>query len=100
MTIPSEIQSGDIERAIRSLRDWPDWGFRASTKFCLVDKEGKHYPPKLVLSMASRYATGEELSPHFFSGGQESNEFLKQRGFLVVRCPYVEGKDRRRPHSG
>lgn len=79
-----------------------DWGFRASTKYCLVDESGRHYPPKLVISTASQYATGEELSPHLFNGGQESNNFLEEREFTVVECPSVVGRpfpERRKPHS-
>ena len=41
------------------------------------------YPPKLVISIANRYANGSELDSTKFSGGKESNEFLKARGFEI-----------------
>jgi len=42
-----------------------------------------------VISIAARYATGEELWHHNFYGGEgygRSNEFLRSRGFEVVEC--------------
>ena len=58
---------------------------RRSRKYCLV-ANGNHFPPKQAISIAHAVATGEFLSPHRFSGGVESNDFLRRRGFDVVKC--------------
>lgn len=54
-----------------------------SIKFDLL-YEGKRYPPKYVLSLAHVFLTGEMLSHKDFSGGGETNKFLRVRGFTVV----------------
>lgn len=53
------------------------------TKFALVFR-GKEYPPKLVLSLAVKAATGEALSVKVFSGGEETNSRLRKLGFTVT----------------
>lgn len=47
--------------------------------------EGKRYPPKLVLSLAVKHATGEPLDRAVFSGGEASSAFrlLRRLGFEV-----------------
>ena len=47
---------------------------------------GKHFPPKYAIGLAHRLATGESLSLDRYSGGAESNRFLRSRGFSVVEC--------------
>ena len=51
-----------------------------------VIHEGKPYPPKLVISIANRFATGEELDSSIFSGGIDTPAFqlLKKEGFEIV----------------
>jgi len=48
--------------------------------------EGKLYPPKLVISIASRFATGTELKPNEFDGGFGTPAFalLQQEGFEII----------------
>ena len=48
--------------------------------------DGKHFPPKYTIALAHQVATGESLSSDQFSGGVESNHFLRSRGFNVVDC--------------
>jgi len=48
--------------------------------------EGRHLPPKYTIALAHQVATGELLGSDRFSGGPESNEFLRRRGFAVVEC--------------
>ncbi len=55
---------------------------RHSKKYKLYYK-GKPYPPKYVLSIANKYANGQELSPNAFSGGTETNSFLMNLGFEI-----------------
>jgi len=57
---------------------------RSSRKF-LLEFEGKEYPPKYVISLANKYANGHELDAEEFSGGNESNELLKNRGFNIKK---------------
>lgn len=69
---------------------------RSSTKFSLVF-DGRRYPPKYVVSLAHRIATGHELDSESFGGGEESNSFLRMLGFKITesieerrtpaRCP-------------
>jgi len=47
---------------------------------------GKTYPPKFAISLANKYANGTELAPDGFHGGDETNNFLKSRGFEII--PY------------
>lgn len=56
---------------------------RESTKFQLV-VDGRRYPPKYVISLAVAAATGRELRPQEFSGGEETNGALQRLGFTIV----------------
>jgi hypothetical protein len=47
---------------------------------------GKTYPPKFAISLANKYANGTELAHDDFHGGDETNNFLKSRGFELI--PY------------
>jgi 5-methylcytosine-specific restriction protein B len=62
-----------------------------STGFDLVYK-GKPYPPKYVLSLAVKHATGEPLDRERFSGGQDSPAFrlVRRLGFDI----HVKGQGR------
>lgn len=83
--IPSSIAPAHIEEAIRRiLRDGVPPG-RRSRGYCLAT-EGKHLPPKYTIALAHQVATGQFLDSDRFSGGPESNEFLRRRGFAVVEC--------------
>ena len=58
---------------------------RASNSWDLI-YDGQIYPPKLVIGIANRYATGKELGPHDFLGGdnQPSFKMLRDFGFELV----------------
>ncbi|MBL0335176.1 MAG: hypothetical protein IPP73_07600 [Chitinophagaceae bacterium] len=45
--------------------------------------EGKSYPPKYVLSIATKIRSGKELESKVFSGGNETNNFLMSLGFII-----------------
>lgn len=86
--IPSTIARDHILKAIHEINELGVPDRRKSTNYCLI-YEQMHYPPKYVISIAARYATGEELGPHEFYGGEGSgraNMFLRSRGFEVVEC--------------
>ena len=48
--------------------------------------KGEHLPPKYTIALAHQVATGELLPSDRFSGGSESNEFLRRQGFAVIEC--------------
>ena len=83
--IPKHITAAHIEEAIRLIiRDGMPPG-RKSRGYCLTTK-GEHLPPKYAIALAHQIATGELLPSDRFSGGPESNEFLRRRGFVVTEC--------------
>jgi hypothetical protein len=67
---------------------------RYGTKF-KVQYKARSYPPKLLISVAHEEATGVALDPILFTGGNESNGFLRRLGFVIERCdsrPVVTGE--------
>jgi hypothetical protein len=60
-------------------------GFGFSTGYDLV-RDGKRYPPKAILGLAARLATGTSLVPRDFSGGEECKCFriLQKLEFTIV----------------
>ncbi len=50
-----------------------------STTYDLIES-GRRFPPKLVVSLAARHASGEELDRRDFTGGEESTAFKLLRG--------------------
>ena len=83
--IPGRISRTHIEEAIRRIiRDGVP-PRRRGRDYCLETK-GEHLPPKYTIALAHLVATGEFLDSDRFSGGQESNEFLRRRGFSVAEC--------------
>ena len=62
-----------------------------STTYDLI--EGQHrYPPKLVLALASKHASGVEFDRSLFSGGEASPAFalLRKLNFYIERKDFVE----------
>ena len=55
---------------------------RRATRYNLYHNK-KTYPPKYVLSIATKIATGKALISSQFSGGSETNDFLIQLGFVI-----------------
>ena len=83
--IPTRITKTHIADAIqRILRDGVPRR-RSGRSYCLVTN-GEHLPPKYTIALAHQVATGELLHSDRFSGGPESNAFLRRRGFEVVEC--------------
>jgi hypothetical protein len=68
----------EFDETLRDTAEWRDWGQKRSQVYAVVC-EGRLYPPKKILSMA----TGAPLNS--FSGGPETNNYLAQRGFEVKR---------------
>ncbi|WP_203418350.1 McrB family protein [Flavobacterium sharifuzzamanii] len=58
---------------------------RQSSTYDLI-YENKFYPPKLIISIANRFATGTELDPNTFAGGLDTPAFqlLENEGFKII----------------
>ena len=83
--IPRRIARAHIEEAIRLIiRDGVP-PRRRGRDYCLATK-GEHLPPKYTIALAHQVATGELLRSDRFSGGPESNEFLRHQGFAIAEC--------------
>ncbi|MEM4713768.1 MAG: hypothetical protein QXQ61_04375, partial [Candidatus Bathyarchaeia archaeon] len=87
--IPKNIRREHILKAIEEIRKTGVPEGRGSRKF-LIEFNGDYYPPKYVISLANKYANREELSPSGFSGGTESNNFLRALGFEIVEAKLKE----------
>lgn len=83
--IPTEIKRTHILEALKRISREGVPPRRISRGYCLV-KAGHHFPPKYTIALAHEIATGKFLSSNEFSGGSESNGFLKTHGFDVVEC--------------
>lgn len=81
--IPSTITAAHVSQAAAEIRAQGVPNGREADKF-LVLVDGKAYPPKYLLSLAARFATGSELAPSAFSGGDEANHFLEKLDFRVI----------------
>lgn len=81
--IPRNIQSHHVIDAIREIDSQGIPRRRMPTGYSLL-YEGKKYPPKLVLSIANRFANGEDLESNAFGCGNETNGFLRKLGFEIV----------------
>jgi len=82
--IPDFIKRSHILQAISHLRKIDVPARRCAKKFVLLHN-GSQYPAKYVLAIAHEMATGRELDPETFSGGDETNRFLRNLGFDIVR---------------
>ena len=80
--IPKSIQQTDVLAALREIDRTGVPVGRQSRKFHLMYR-GNQYPPKYVLTLASKFQTGRELDAGTFNGGDESNDFLRGLGFVV-----------------
>ena len=85
IVVPALITKSHIAEAIRCINRDGVPSRRRSRGYCLVTN-GEHLPPKYTLALAHQVVTGEFLRSGQFSGGEESNDFLRRRGFNVVEC--------------
>lgn len=81
--IPPNITREHIIQALDEIRNNEIPWHRESVRWCIL-YNGKEFPPKYVIGVANRFANGVELGPHEFSGGDETNSFLTERGFEIV----------------
>lgn len=80
--IPKIITREHVLEAIKDIRSEGVSKKREPTQFNLVH-HGRLYPPKYTLSIAAKYASGEELPAAAFSGGDEAKAFLEGLGFEI-----------------
>ena len=81
--IPKNISQNDVIKAIREIDSIGIPSDRHSTKWS-VQHNDKQYPPKYIVSIANRFANGEEWHPSKFSGGTETNQVLESLGFKII----------------
>jgi len=83
--IPDNITIEHLRKAIEEIETDGIRKGRHSSTYDLV-YNNKTYPPKLVLSIANRYANGEELDPNNFDGGKGTEAFklLEDAGFHII----------------
>jgi Cdc6-like AAA superfamily ATPase len=83
--IPKNITKEHLEKAIEEIDKKGVRKGRHSSTYDLIYNK-KSYPPKLVISIANRFANGSELDPNVFAGGKRTAafEFLKKEGFEII----------------
>jgi len=81
--IPKNITEADLLSAIEKIDSDGIPNDRHSVKWS-VEWQGNLYPPKYLISIANISANGIEHDHSKFSGGPESNDFLRARKFNVV----------------
>jgi|GEM_PF-364633 hypothetical protein len=90
-TIPSFITQENIVDAIHEIqiKRWDPINNSKKYDLCI---DGDRLPPKVVLSIANRFATGKKIPVSEFHGGEiAANKFLRKLGFDIVEkgegCP-------------
>ncbi len=81
--IPKAIRREHVLKAIEEIDKNGAPEHRKAKKFHLRFR-GQDYSPKLILSLASRFACGRELRPSEFGGGRETNNFLERLSFKIT----------------
>jgi len=96
MSIPDSIAKEHCLKAIQDIDAGVTHDFGEPTRWALVHN-GSKYAPKAVLGIAAKYATGQNLGPHDFQGGEgtgKANPFLRDLGFEVALRSDSEIEDR------
>jgi 5-methylcytosine-specific restriction protein B len=85
------IKKEDILSALNEIKANPELRKgRASSTYDII-YEGIEYPPKLVISIANKHATGIELGPNDFKGGIGTPSFklIKECGFEIKQKEWL-----------
>lgn len=72
--IPDNITKEHLKKAIEEVEENGVRKGRQSSTYNIINN-GKQYPPKLIISIANRYANGVELDPNKFEGGKGTPAF-------------------------
>jgi len=81
--IPNYLKRNHVLAAIAKIDRVGVSAGRFGLKYAVVH-EGRHYPPKLLISLAHEAAKGVPYPSILFGGGRETNGFLQRLGFVVV----------------
>ena len=81
--IPTNINREHVLKAIEEIDKHGVPDSRLSHDYNLRFN-GKDYPPKYIISIANKFINKSELDSREFGGGEESNGFLKSRGFEII----------------
>lgn len=81
--VPKNITAAHIEQAISEISSSEIPAARKSTVYDLIFND-KKFPPKYVLSIANRYANGEELPSDNFTAHQAIT-FLQKLNFTIMK---------------
>ncbi|MFB2120826.1 McrB family protein [Parapedobacter sp. 2B3] len=84
MEIPKNIKKKHLLEAIKEIDDKGAPSDAQSLYYDLI-YNGKEYPPKLVVSLANKFANGIELNRPAFRGGEgtECFKLLRTHGFVI-----------------
>ena len=84
MMVPDNIGENHVIQALNEIDEKGIPKGRHSSTYDLV-YNGNRYPPKVVISIANRFANGEELPAEKFKGGEGTPAFekLKALGFNI-----------------
>ena len=80
------VQREHVEKALAELAAGVTLpGFRDSTTYDVVH-QGQPYPPKLLMALALKHATGQVVTGDDFGGGEGTAFFrrLRELGFLIT----------------
>ena len=79
MRIPL-VSKEDVERALDQIDRGGVLRKQRSTRYCLMTRKERHYPPKKVLSIASGIPLSE------FGGGSQTNKKLERLHYRIDQC--------------
>ena len=81
--IPDNITRDAVLKAIAEI-DAEGIPLKRNSRSYHLIQNGRSYPPKYVISIANKYVNGYELSHEEFTGGKQTNDFLRNLDFVIV----------------
>lgn len=81
--VPRSISRDSADKALKELLRTGWESKNDSTKFDVLF-QGNRLPPKKVVSVEARIGAGNALDVSGFSGGDETNDFIKSIGYEIV----------------
>jgi len=92
----TSVQRAHVEQALADLAAGVSLpGFRDSTTYDVVH-QGRPFPPKLLIALALKHATGQVVTGDDFGGGEGTACFrrLRELGFLITEKMDFDRPDR------
>lgn len=86
MTLPANITTDHVRKAVLLLDQGHSHEFGDSSRYDLII-DNRRYSPKAVIGVAASLASGRDIGPHDFSGGDgpgHANTVLERLGFTIV----------------